>query len=230
MRVHGRGLLRWFGPGATAAAACLVAVGLVGPAQADGIQLPVSNGKSGSFNALFGSGTYLDWFNVDTGQVHSSASGGFIAFTVPFRAVSWNAQKVHLYSFTDMTVQSTVALTIYGSTPAVFAAQKDISFAGQFTILSGSNVGGVAANQVGQYVGAAGGGPGGGGGGGGPGGAVEGAFCGEPLWAAGGGGGGNHLSSLISTASVVSARDAVDETVLLDTPSASAISASVRSR
>jgi hypothetical protein len=156
---------------------------------------PVSNGSAGSFDAHFGNGDGLVWFNVDTGVAWNAASGGYVAFTLPFRVVKWNGQKFNSYNFTDMTVEPTVKLVIYGTNPAMFLAKGDINFAGQFTIVAAAGVGGVAPDQnTPPYNGGTGKSAtnkAGGGGGSGPSGGVQGECSGEMITAGGGGGGGN---------------------------------------
>ncbi len=160
---------------------------------------PVSDGSSGSFNAQFGGGSCLVWLNTDTGQVWCSDSGGFILFTVPYKVVKWKKQTFHAYNFTDMTVQPTVKLTIYGTQPAMFLANQDISFSGQFTIAANAGSGGVAATSETQDLkggdGASPAGVAGGGGGYGPSGSVTGGGCVEYYTSAGGGGGSSTLHS-----------------------------------
>ncbi|HEY0281134.1 MAG TPA: hypothetical protein VGC27_00750, partial [Rhizomicrobium sp.] len=107
-------------------------------------KLPVSDGSAGSFDAHFGDGNGLVWFNVDTGIAWDAASGGYVAFTLPFKVVTWNGQTFNSYNFTDMTVEPTVKLVIYGTNPAMFLAKGDISFAGQFTIAAAAGAGGAA--------------------------------------------------------------------------------------
>jgi hypothetical protein len=155
---------------------------------------PRSDGSSGSFNGQFGSGGCLVWLNTDTGQVWCSDSGGFVIFTVPYKVVKWKKQTFHAYNFTDMTVQPSVRLTIYGTQPAMFLATQDISFAGQFTIAAAAGAGGAAptpedpnGNSGGSATNTAGGG-----GGSGAGGGVEGQ-CSEEYYTGGGGGGGANL-------------------------------------
>jgi hypothetical protein len=156
---------------------------------------PASDGSSGSFDAQFGAGTYLVWFDVDSGEVWSSASGGFIAFTVPYKTVTWNGQTFNAYNFTDLNVESTVNIAIIGSTPAMFLASQDVNFAGQFTIAAAAGVGGAAPNPNDYpYSGGAGGslnGKSGGGGGDGAIGGVQGQCFSEEYTGGGGGGGGN---------------------------------------
>jgi len=157
---------------------------------------PTSDGSSGSFNAQFGNGEYLQWFNVDNGQVHSGASGGFTAFTVPFKTITYNGQTVNAYNFTDINMQPSVVLTIYGSKPAVFLATQNITIAGQLYFLSGAGAAGAGAQQTGTETGGNGGGKGGGKGGTGGAGETQGAFCTEGFGAGGGGGGGNYSAGL----------------------------------
>jgi hypothetical protein len=153
---------------------------------------PPSDGSSGSFDAQFGQGDYLDWFDVDTGQVHSSASGGFIAFTVPSKTVKYNGQTVHMYNFTDLNMEPSVGLTIYGATPAIFTAKGNITIAGQFRFQNGAINGGVpSSGNNGDFDGGAGSGQGGGGGGIGQGGETS-ACVSTVFTGSGGGGGGNY--------------------------------------
>ena len=156
---------------------------------------PASNGSAGSFNAQFGDGTGLVWMNTDTGVVWDAASGGFVAFTLPFKVIHWNGQTFNAYNFTDITVQPTVNLTIYGSAPAMFLASQNISLAGQFIVASGGGQGGAAPDQnVPPYNGGQGGsfgGKAGGLGGSGPVGGVQGECSPELITGGGGGGGGN---------------------------------------
>jgi hypothetical protein len=172
---------------ALAASCCLTLPAIAAP--------PVSDGSSGSFDAQFGDGSCEVWFNVDTGKVWCSDSGGFVKFTVPYKSVKWNGQRLHAYNFTDMNVQPGVKIAIVGNTPAMFLAQQDINLAGQFTIVANSGKGGAPTTpDVGSYKGGDGTGPNGGiggQGGYGPGGETSGATCTEPYTAAGGGGGGN---------------------------------------
>jgi hypothetical protein len=160
-----------------------------------GKKLPVSNGSAGSFDAQFHDGGGLVWMNTDTGVVWNSASGGFVAFTLPFKVVKWNGQKFNSYNFTDMTVEPTVKLVIFGTNPAMFLSKSDINFAGQFTIVSGAGAGGTAPDQNSPpYNGGTGASPtntAGGIGGSGPSGGVQGQCSGEMVTAGGGGGGGN---------------------------------------
>ena len=158
-----------------------------------------SDGSSGSFNAQFGTGENLAWFNVDTGQVFSTASGGYIAFTVPYKVRSWNGQSLHAYNFTDITVQPGVNLKIYGSSPAMFLARTNISIAGQFHFANDVGAGGAApSSSASPYNGGAGLSPAGkfsgGGGGGGQIGQTEGCDVSETITAGGGGGGGNFVA------------------------------------
>jgi hypothetical protein len=152
-----------------------------------------SDGSSGSFNAQFGGRGDLVWFNVDTGQAFSNQSGGYVAFTVPYKIRSWNGQTFHAFNFTDMIVQPSIKLTIYGSAPAMFLAKTNISFAGQFTIASEAGAGGAAPTPSAPSggTGASRSGAAGGGGGTGPSGETEGQCSGEYFTASGGGGGGN---------------------------------------
>jgi hypothetical protein len=156
---------------------------------------PASDGSSGSFDGQFGAGTDLVWFNTDTGQVWSEASGGYVAFTVPYKVATWNNQTFNAYNFTDITVEPTVALTIYGSEPAMFLASQNVSFSGQFTIAAAAGAGGAAPNPNDPpYDGGTGtsaDGRAGGLGGDGASGQVEGAGCSEGYTGGGGGGGGN---------------------------------------
>jgi hypothetical protein len=155
---------------------------------------PASDGSSGSFDAQFGAGTDLVWFNVDNGEVWSAASGGYVAFTVPYETITWNGQTFNAYNFTDMNVESTVSLAIIGSTPAMFLASEDVDFAGQFTIQSNAGAGGAAPNANDPpYDGGAGSslsGKSGGYGGDGAIGGVQGQ-CFTEYYTGGGGGGGN---------------------------------------
>jgi hypothetical protein len=158
-----------------------------------------SDGSSGSFNAQFGNGEYLVWFNVDNGQVYSAASGGYVAFTVPYKVRAWNGQTFHAYNFTDITVQPSVSLKIVGSSPAMFLARTNISIAGQLTFVNGVGAGGAApSSSASPYNGGAGMSPtgkmSGGGGGDGQIGQIEGCGAGETITAGGGGGGGNVLA------------------------------------
>jgi hypothetical protein len=133
--------------------------------------------------------------NTDNGVVWDAASGGFAAFTLPFRVVKWNGQTFNAYNFTDMVVEPTVKLVIYGTNPAMFLAKKDISFAGQFTVVAAAGAGGAAPDQNSPpYDGGTGQSAtntAGGGGGSGPIGGVQGQCTGEVVTAGGGGGGGN---------------------------------------
>jgi hypothetical protein len=160
-----------------------------------GKKLPVSDGSAGSFDAQFHDGTGLVWMNTDTGVVWDAASGGFVAFTLPFRVVKWNGQKFNSYNFTDMNVEPTVKLVIYGTNPAMFLSKKDINFAGQFTIAAAAGAGGAAPDQnAPPYNGGTGTSAtntAGGIGGSGPSGGVQGECSGEMITAGGGGGGGN---------------------------------------
>lgn len=157
--------------------------------------LPVSNGSAGSFDAQFHDGTGLVWMNTDTGVVWDAASGGFVAFTLPFKVVKWNGQTFNAYNFTDMNVEPTVNLVIYGTNPAMFLSKKDINFAGKFTIAAAAGAGGTAPDQnTPPYNGGTGTSAtntAGGGGGSGPIGGVQGECTGEVVTAGGGGGGGN---------------------------------------
>ena len=160
-----------------------------------GKNLPVSNGSAGSFDAQFHDGLGLVWMNTDTGVVWDAASGGYAAFTLPFKVVKWNGQNFNAYNFTDMTVEPTVKLVIYGTNPAMFLSKKDINFAGQFTIAAAAGQGGAAPDQNSPpYNGGTGTSAtntAGGGGGSGPSGGVQGECSGEMITAGGGGGGGN---------------------------------------
>jgi hypothetical protein len=174
---------------------CAALLAAAPPALAAPPTPPASDGSSGSFNAQFGDGEYLDGFNVDNGQVHSGASGGFIAFTVPHKTVRYNGQTLNAYNFTDFNMQPSVRLTIYGSKPAVFLASQSITIAGQLTFLSGAGAAGAEAMQSGGGAGGGnGGGRGGGFGGASGGGETQGAFCTEGFGAGGGGGGGNYAA------------------------------------
>jgi hypothetical protein len=158
---------------------------------------PTSDGSSGSFNGQFGGGGCLVWLNTDTGQVWCSDSGGFVLFTVPYKVVKWKKQTFNAYNFTDMTVQPSVKLTIYGTHPAMFLANQDITFSGQFTIAANHGSGGVAATSETQDLkggdGTSPAGVAGGGGGYGPSGSVTSGGCVEYYTSAGGGGGGSTL-------------------------------------
>jgi hypothetical protein len=160
-----------------------------------GKNLPVSNGSAGSFDAQFHDGNGLVWMNTDTGVVWDAASGGFVAFTLPFKVVKWNGQTFNAYNFTDMTVEPTVNLTIYGTNPAMFLSKRDINFAGKFTIAAAAGAGGAAPDQnTPPYNGGTGTSAtntAGGGGGSGPIGGVQGQCSPEVVTAGGGGGGGN---------------------------------------
>lgn len=158
-----------------------------------------SDGSSGSFNAQFGNGYDLAWFNVDNGQVYSTASGGYIAFTVPYKVRAWNGQSIHAYNFTDITVQPGVNLKIIGTSPAMFLARTNISISGQLAFVNGVGAGGAApSSSASPYNGGAGMSPtgktSGGGGGDGQIGQTEGCGGGETITAGGGGGGGNVLA------------------------------------
>ncbi len=157
---------------------------------------PRATGAAGSFDAHFGDGNGLVWFNVDTGIAWDSASGGYVAFTLPFKAVTWNGETFNAYNLTDMNVEPTVKLVICGTNPAMFLAKTDISFAGQFTVAAAAGAGGAAPDQNSPpYNGGTGQSAtntAGGGGGSGPIGGVQvrGAPV-KPATAGGGGGGGN---------------------------------------
>jgi hypothetical protein len=160
-----------------------------------GKTLPASNGSAGSFDAQFHDGNGLVWMNTDTGVVWDAASGGFAAFTLPFKVVKWNGQKFNAYNFTDMTVEPTVNLVIYGTNPAMFLSKRDIDFAGKFTIAAAAGAGGAAPDQntppYNGGTGASATNTAGGGGGSGPIGGVQGQCSPEVITAGGGGGGGN---------------------------------------
>jgi hypothetical protein len=160
---------------------------------------PVSDGSSGSFDAQFGSGLGLVWFNTDNGQVWDNASGGYVAFTVPFKSLTWNKQTFNAYNFTDMNVESTVNLVIYGSKPAMFlATSAGVSFAGHFIVAADAGAGGAPPDQnTYPYIGGTGTslkGKSGGHGGSGPIGGVQGQCSPEFYTGGGGGGGGNHTA------------------------------------
>jgi hypothetical protein len=114
---------------------------------------------------------------------------------LPYKTVTWNKQSFNAYNFTDMNVESTVNLVIYGSKPAMFLANQDVNFAGQFTIAAAAGVGGTAPNSN-DYpydggVGSSLNGKSGGGGGDGAIGGVQGQCSGEEYTGGGGAGGGN---------------------------------------
>jgi hypothetical protein len=156
---------------------------------------PASDGSSGSFDAQFANGDGLVWFNTDNGEVWDAASGGYVAFTLPYKTITWNKQSFNAYNFTDMNVESTVNLTIYGSKPAMFLASGDVNFAGQFIIAAAAEAGGTAPNSNDSpYDGGAGSslkGKSGGAGGDGAIGGVQGQCSPEEYTGGGGGGGGN---------------------------------------
>ncbi len=129
-------------------------------------------------------------------MVWDAASGGFAAFTLPFRVVKWNGQKFNSYNFTDMNVEPTVKLVIYGTNPAMFLSKKDINFAGPVHH-RGSRRPPAARppTRTARPTMAAPARPppntAGGIGGSGPSGGVQGECSGEMITAGGGGGGGN---------------------------------------
>ncbi|HEY5048890.1 MAG TPA: hypothetical protein VII49_12815 [Rhizomicrobium sp.] len=157
---------------------------------------PVSDGSSGSFDGQIGSGSCLAWINVDNGQVWCTDSGGFVWVTLPFKTITYNGQSVHAFNFTDLNMESTVNLTVYGSASAVFLAQQNISLAGQFKFQNGTIAGGVPSNGNPNVNGGPGSGVGGGFGGQGEGGQVQACNFGWFFTAGGGGGGGNFSVGL----------------------------------
>jgi hypothetical protein len=154
---------------------------------------PKSDGSSGSFDAQFGNGYSLVWFDTDTGEVYYYVGGGVTTdFNVPHKSIQYNGQTVNAYEFTDLNMESTVSLKIIGGTPAVFLAQGNINIAGQFVFANDSIAGGTpSTGNPGQYDGGPGGGKGGGGGGTGPGGGDQ-ACVSDAFTGSGGGGGGNY--------------------------------------
>jgi hypothetical protein len=157
---------------------------------------PVSDGSSGSFDKAIGTGSCLAWINIDNGQVWCTDSGGFVWTTLPFKTITYDGQSVHAFNFTDLTMESTVNLTVYGSSPAVFLAQQDVSLAGQFKFQNGTIAGGVPSNGNPNVNGGNGSGVGGGSGGQGAGGQVQACNFGWYFTAGGGGGGGNYSVGL----------------------------------
>ena len=178
---------------------CLT-LALAPSADARGVRAPPrSDGSSGSFDAQFGNGIAdgfaLSWWNLDTGEVFINPNGTpQVAFTVPFKTIEWNGQTLHAYNFSKLTVEPTVNLIIYGTTPAVLVSKSDISFAGQFNFQNTNIAGGTpSTGKSGNYDGGPGAGIGGGGGGAGPGGQIETQNCGPTEYSgSGGGGGGNY--------------------------------------
>jgi hypothetical protein len=162
---------------------------------------PRSDGSSGSFDAQFGDGSGyalygpLTFWNVDTGGVYASQYGtNTLVFTVPYKTIKWNGQTVNTYNFSSMTVEQGLHLTIYGTTPAVFVSQGDISVAGQFVFQNTTIAGGVpSTGDNDAFDGGNGQGKGGGTGGIGRGGQEE-TPCGPNQFSGSGGGGGGNFS------------------------------------
>jgi hypothetical protein len=178
--------------------ALAIAIGMgTSPSIADSIPKPprLSDGSSGSFDGQFRDGDCLQWINVDTGQVWCSDSGGFVFFTVPFKAITYNGQSVHAFNFTDFNMESTVHLIVYGNTPAIFLAQQDINIAGTFRFQTVAGSAGVPSNGNPNSNGGAGGGLGGGQGGSGRGGETEACNSFPVGFTGGGGGGGGNYSA-----------------------------------
>jgi hypothetical protein len=154
---------------------------------------PVSDGSSGSWSAQIGNGVYNS-FNTDTGLVEGcNATQCTYQTTLTFKTGTYDGKAVHIFNFTDIDIASyNPAMTVYGSTPALFLANQGISIGIPMQFYNGGGAAGAAAPDTPKAPGGNGGGKGHGFGGVGQGGETTG--CGGILafTGSGGGGGGNH--------------------------------------
>jgi hypothetical protein len=155
---------------------------------------PPSDGSSGSFYAVLGTGdgqNFAELFDTDNGQTYYAYGGGWNPGPlVAFKTIRYNGKKYNAFNFTDITLNPSVPLTIVGGSPSILLASQNISLGGTVTVQADAGGAGVAATPT-SPNGGPGGGPTGGGGGTGAGGGTQGAFCSESYTGGGGGGGGN---------------------------------------